>query len=242
MNRCKLAAAFLAACLLETASARGDFTTIVNAPPDVISPDAVFGANTQVNLLPGATAKIGDVIHLGGNNAPAQDAELNILGGDVWAVEAWAGSELHVVAGSVHAANLLGGRGTMSGGGVNNWSLFAGSHLEMSGGVAARIETAGTVDGPSPNASSFVMIGGEVGVLDATGNATIRGGTIDTIFFRGGGFVEISGGSIGDDFEVGSVVVGAMISLATLATTRPARLSSAAAAASRSAEVRLASG
>jgi hypothetical protein len=176
----------------------------------VIVPDTVIGADTQINVYPGATAELGDVIHLGGFNAPAENVQLNVLGGQVWAVEAWTGSQIDVIAGSVRAANLLGGRGTMSGGDVRIWSLFAEGRLAMSGGVATRIDTAGTADGPAHDASHFKMTGGEVSVLDATGNVTIHGGSVDTMFFRGGGFVELSGGTIGDDFQVGSVVVGAL--------------------------------
>jgi hypothetical protein len=205
-----LATAFAAACLHFSAPARGDFSTIVNAPPDVISPGAIFGADTQINLLHGTTANLGEVLYLGGLNAPAENAQLNVLGGNAWAVEAWTGSQLNVVAGSVSAANLVGGSGTMSGGVVKTWGLFAESRLEMSGGFAARIATAGSIDGPDPDTSYFVMSGGEVGVLDATGNVGIQGGMVDNMFFRGAGFVDVSGGSIGDDFEVGSVVNGTL--------------------------------
>jgi hypothetical protein len=203
-------AALAAAYLLLAPRARGEFTTVHNVPPDIIPRDAIFGANTQINLLQGATADVGDVLYLGGFDAPADNSQLNVLGGYAWAVGAWTGSELHVVAGSVNAANLLGGRGTMSGGFVKVWSLFAESRLEMTGGVAASIFTAGLDSEPAPDAAYFVMSGGEVGVLDATGNVAIQGGTIDNFFFRGAGFVEVSGGSIGDDFEIGSVVVGAL--------------------------------
>src|SRR5690606_22329068 len=71
------------------------------------------------------------------------------------------------------------------------------------------IYTAGSINGPDPDTSEFVMTGGEVGLLDATGNAVIQGGSIDSMVFRGAGFVELTGGEIGDDFEVGGVLIGA---------------------------------
>jgi hypothetical protein len=199
-----------AAYLLVAAPARGEFTTVLNAPPDVIPRDAIFGADTQINLLLGATADVGEVLYLGGFEAPAENSQLNVLGGYAWAVQAWTGSELNVFAGSINAANLLGGRGTMSGGFVRTWSLFAEGRLEMTGGVAASVYTAGPIDGPVPDSAYFVLRGGEVSVLDAVGNIAIQGGTVDNFFFRGAGFVEVDGGAIGDDFEVGSVVVGAL--------------------------------
>jgi hypothetical protein len=210
MNSRRLATVFAAGYLLSTATARGDFTTVINSPPDVISRGSIFGANTQINLFHGTYANVGKVLFLGGPDAPAENAQLNVLGGSVWAVEAWTGSQLNVVAGSINTANLLGARGTMSGGVVKSWAMFAKSHLEMSGGVASLIATAGSVDGPDPDTSHFVMSGGEVGVLDATGNVVIQGGMVDNMFFRGTGFVVLSGGSIGDDFEVGSVVSGSL--------------------------------
>jgi hypothetical protein len=109
MNSRRLATAFVVACLLSTAPARGDFTTVVNAPPDIIPAGAIFTADTQVNLFPGATTNLGEVLYLGGFNAPADNTQLNVLGGSVWSIEAWTGSQLNVVAGSVNAANLLGG-------------------------------------------------------------------------------------------------------------------------------------
>ena len=210
MHSRRLAITIVVACVLSSAPAHGEFTTVVNVPPGTIPPGALFGANTQVNLHLGAAATLGDVLHLGGFNAPAENAELNVLGGSAWSIEAWTGSQLNVVAGSVGGANLLGGRGTMSGGAVNYWTLFSNSSLEMSGGIATHVDTAGSTEGDDPNSSSFLITGGTVGVLDATGNATIQGGSVATFFFRGGGFVDVSGGSTGDDFEVGSVVTGAL--------------------------------
>jgi hypothetical protein len=210
MNNRLLAAAFAAGTLLWVAPARGAFTTVVNVPPDPFSADSVFGADTQINLYSGATAHTGEVIQLGDFNAPAENVQMNVLGGFVWAVDAWTGSQLNVSSGSVNAANLLGGRGFMSGGYVLNWTLFAEGRLEMSGGVAAEIYTGGNDYGPISDVAYFVMDGGQVGLLDATGNVVIHGGVVGEMVFRGAGFVELTGGAIGDGFEVGSVVVGAL--------------------------------
>lgn len=210
MKSCRLTLAILAVCLLSSDLALGGFTTVVNIPPDAMPPDGQFDADTQINLLAGAPANLGDVFRLGGPNAPVENAELNVLGGSAWSVEAWTGSQINVFTGSVGGANLLGARGTMSSGAVNSWSLFSNSRLEMSGGITAQINTAGLTDSDAPRAAMFIMTGGTVGVLDATGNARIQGGSVETLVFRGGGFVEVSGGSIGDDFEVGGVVTGAI--------------------------------
>ncbi|MBA4107108.1 MAG: hypothetical protein C0485_15290 [Pirellula sp.] len=209
MIRRLLVAAFTVVALLANVPARGAFTTIVNSPPDVIAPGQVFAADTQINLYPGTSAAPGDFISLGGFNAPAENVELNVLGGYAWSVEAWTGSQLNVSAGLVNGANLLGGRGVMSGGQAHTWSLFAQSHLEMSGGVVTQIFTAGSDSAPDPDSAEFIMTGGAVGLLDATGNVIIQGGSIDDMVFRGAGFVELTGGSIGNDFEVGYVVFGA---------------------------------
>jgi hypothetical protein len=206
----QLVAAFGAFCLLSAASLRGDFTTIINAPPDVIPANVVFGPDTQINLLDGAITKAGELIFLGGFNSPAENTELNLLGGNAWAIQAWTGSQLNIAAGSLKTANLIQSNGTMSGGVVERWSLFSGSYLAMSDGVAARIETAGSHDRPAPGSALFVMTGGEVGALDATGNVVMRGGTVDNFIFRGGGFVQLTGGAIGDDFKVGGVSIGAL--------------------------------
>lgn len=194
--------AFLAAAsLLSTASARGAFTTVVNAPPDVIAPDTNFSVDTQINLHPGTVAIVGDVLSLGSFGAPAVNVELNVLGGSVWAVEAWDGSQFHVVDGSVKTGNLLGGVGTMSGGQIETWSLFAKGHLEMSGGIAGRIEVAGNSNASDPDRAFGELTGGAVGILDVTGDVVIRGGEIEATHLQSGGSVELSGGMMGSVFE-----------------------------------------
>lgn len=210
MDRCKIAAALVTAVLCSTSTVQGAFTTVIHSPPDVFVPGEVIVADTQINLHHGAGfGSPGEIIYLGDDGMPATSVELNVLGGEVWAVQAWNGSRLNVAAGSVRTANLLGGHGTMSGGDVQTWQLYAGL-LEMSDGTANRIDTAGSTDASASDAALFVMTGGEVSLLDATGNVVIAGGAIENMVFRGAGFVEINGGTIGDDFEVGGVVVGAL--------------------------------
>jgi hypothetical protein len=209
MDRCKIAAVLVTAFLCSTSTVQGAFTTVIHSPPDEFVPGEVIVADTQINLHHGADfGSPGEIIYLGDDGVPATNVELNVLGGEVWAVQAWKGSRLNVAAGSVRTANLLGGHGTMSGGGVQTWQLYAGI-LEMSDGTADRIDTAGSTDAPASDAALFVMTGGEVGLLDATGNVVVAGGAIESMIFRGAGFVEISGGTIGDDFEVGGVGIGA---------------------------------
>ena len=210
MLRRLLPAAFTIVTLLSTVAAHGAFTTIINSPPAVIASGSVFSADTQINLYPGANAAAqGNVIYLAGYDVPAENVELNVLGGNGWNFEAYARSQLNVASGQVNTANLLGGYGTMSGGEVRTWHLSAKSRLEMSGGFALQIYTAGSIDAPDPDATEFMMTGGEVSILDVTGNAVIQGGSIDNMVFRGAGFVELTGGEVGDDFEVGGVVIGA---------------------------------
>ena len=202
-----------AGCLTSVTPASGDFTTIVNSPPDYIPLDAVFETDTQINIHPGRTARVGETLSLGDVDSPAENMELNLVGGSVWAVHAYAGSQVNVEAGSLSSAgSLLGGaRGSMSGGYARAWTLFANSYLEMSGGSAGRVMTAGIDTGPSPDASLLVVTGGQIDVLDATGNVVVEGGNIgDDFVFRGGGYVDISGGSIGDNLQVGYTVIGAI--------------------------------
>jgi hypothetical protein len=196
----RLSVAILAATsLLSTASALGAFSAVIDAPPDVIAPDSNFSVDTQINLHPGTVAVLGDVLSLGSDSVPALNVELNVLGGSQWAFQAWIGSQVHVNDGSVKTGNLAGGFGTMSGGQVERWSLYAKSHLEMSGGVAGRIDVAGVAFDPD---NAFVeLTGGDVGILDATGDVVIRGGEIDATFLRGGGSVELSGGVMSGAFE-----------------------------------------
>jgi hypothetical protein len=197
MIRRLLVAAFAVVTLLANVPARGAFTTVINSPPAIIASGSVFSTDTQINLYPGANAAaLGKVIYLTGYDAPAQNVQLNFLGDNGWNFEAYTGSQLNVASGQVNTANLLGGYGTMSGGEVRTWHLSAKSRLEMSGGFALQIFTAGSIDAPDPDATEFVMTGGEVSILDV-------------MFFRGAGFVELTGGEIGDDFEVGSVGIGA---------------------------------
>src|SRR4029079_14674704 len=127
--------------------AQSGLATTINVPPDTIAPGATFGSDTQFNLFAGAAADVGDVLHLGDSNAPVENTQLNVVGGSAWAVEAWRGNQVNVVTGSVNTANLLVSQGAMSGVSVNYWMLFSGGRLEMSGGFAGRIDTAGLTDG-----------------------------------------------------------------------------------------------
>lgn len=218
MNNRLLAFTVAAATIVSTAPARGSFSTVVNAPPDEITPDLVFRLDTQINLYPATLFDPVDVINLGGPLAPggyewappAEHVQLNVLGGGAMIVNAWFGSEFNVVDGFVNTANLLGGRGTMARGLVQTWGVFGNSRLDMSGGLVGRVETSGLDTAPDPDASRFVMTGGDVVRLDATGDVEIHGGSVNHMIFRGGGSVELTGGFIGDDFEVGSVVTGAI--------------------------------
>ena len=113
--------------------------------------------------------------------------------------------------GTIQTANLIGGRGTMSGGYVGRWSLFAESTLLFSGGEASYVETAGLDTRNDPSSALLVVAGGKIEQLDATGNVVVRGGSIGEGFvFRGGGTVEITGGTVGNGFQVGATVVGAI--------------------------------
>jgi len=208
MKRLLLTTILTAATLLAPASVDGAFTTIINSPPDAIAPGSTYGVDTQINLHLGTIATPFDIISLGAFDEPAENVELNVVGGYAWSVQAWKGSQLNVSAGVVNGANLLGGRGVMSGGQAHTWNLFAKSRLEMSGGVVSQIFTGGSDTAPDPDSAEFIMSGGAVGLLDATGNVVVQGGSIDDMVFRGAGFVELTGGSIGNDFEVGSVAIG----------------------------------
>lgn len=204
-SRCSIAV-IATGCLVYAPLASGAFNTIVNSPPDYIAPESVFESDTQINIHPERLLVVGEVLSLGELGSSVENTRLNLIGGAVWSVNAWPGSQIDVQDGFLFAGNLLGARGSMSGGFVSNWSVFAESELEISGGRVRLIETAGFSEGPRPKAATLAMRGGEVDILDATGDVSVFGGAIQKFTFRGGGHVDVRGGTIGDDFEVGNLV------------------------------------
>lgn len=189
--------------MVELHEARGQFATIIDVPPNTVGDDANIGSNTQVNVFDGGLT--GGRLTLGGYGEDTEQVQLNVFGGHVNVVDAWTGSDLTISGGSIKAANLLGGEATMAGGSVQSWSLFVNSRLTVTGGYASYIETGGLTARPDPKSSELLITGGEVAALDATGDVTIEGGTTRSFVFRGGGGVRITGGTVGDFFDVGGL-------------------------------------
>lgn len=107
---------FLAGCLLVCCStARGDFTTIINVPPQA-APSSI-GSNTQLNLAAGGSLPANFLV--GDPNGSSTNIEVNITGGTVGnRFTPFAGSTINVSGGNIGArfwphdgstANITGG-------------------------------------------------------------------------------------------------------------------------------------
>jgi hypothetical protein len=162
-----------------------------------------------VNLREGSD--VNGRVYFGSQSTPVINSQLNVQGGRASAVESWTGSEVNVSARSIRSVSLLGAQGKMSGGTVGRWDLFARSQLVVLNGCVVIIETAGLDTANDPDSSLLVVEGGQIGSLDATGNVIITGGIVgDGFVFRGGGYVDIRGGNVGNHFSVGYMITGAI--------------------------------
>ena len=178
--------------------ARGQFTNIINVPPDR-APSST-GADTQLNLFDGG--ELPSSFTVGATNALNSNVELNVLGGvvgDVLTINN--NSVVNVSDGSVGVATQVGQRATLnvSGGSVGYFiSLGRGGMLNVSGGIVA-----GNIF-PSSQ-SNIVISGGEMGAFRASGIRVIQtGGSLGRRHrAESGSTYELSGGTFEPEMYVG---------------------------------------
>ncbi len=181
--------------------ANGQFTTVLNLPPDPnIVDEASIGSDTQVNLFD--AGMIGYDVDAGSPSGASTNIEVNVFGGSVDSgFHANGGSTVNISGGTVGSYfEAFDGSIVNIFGGVIGQYLFAqsGSTVNISGGHLNWQTRA--YDGSTINIS-----GGSVGgALRARsgGTVNISGGTVDQqASAEDGGTINISGGSFGNFFR-----------------------------------------
>lgn len=154
---CRLLPALVVALplFLSGTQATGQFTTIINLPPDSL-PGSVL-SNTQINAGVGGT--IGDGLVLGAPSGAVQNVELNIVGGQIGDDgSALEGATVNLISGSLGSDFLAGTDSILniSGGTFGRRLETAGnSALEISGG---EFYLNGSIFGGFPNIGSTRML------------------------------------------------------------------------------------
>lgn len=173
---------------LAVSPAYGQFSTVLNIPPDTLSSNFI-GSDTQVNVLAGAS--INRVLTFGQFNGTSSNIELNVFDAGL------------IFPATLHAGTTV----NMSGGNVDEFKFQGGEQLTLSGGVIDAIRivadtstvfdvSGGTIndvifDLPSPTTNPTFNISG--GVVNApnwlglelftnriqAGTLNLTGGTLD---------------------------------------------------------------
>ncbi|MFV2069551.1 MAG: hypothetical protein ACC645_21515 [Pirellulales bacterium] len=191
----------LALCSIFTIQqAYGQFTTILNIPPDPdIGDNQSIGSATQLNLSDGG--EIGELFDAGAADGTSTNVEVNIFGGSVGDdFDAFNGSTVNISGG------LVGDRLRASGGSVVNISGGSvGVFFDASSGSEVNISGGSVGDFFDARGSEVNISGGSVGVFfDAFSGSVVNisGGSVG-IFFDAfsGSEVNISGGLVGDFFR-----------------------------------------
>jgi hypothetical protein len=204
-----------------TCQASGQFSTVLNIPPDPdIGDSQSVGSNTQINLAAGGS--IGHHFSVGASDGSSTDVELNISGGVVdHTLAAYGGGVINISGGEVgsHFAATSGSKVNISGGVVGNVFLAAdGSHVSMTGGSIGRFSLArghslfdisGGSTGNDFEAEGFSQVNFSGGALGDSSQAewfstvNISGGSLGSDFHAlDNSVVNISGGSVGSGFQV----------------------------------------
>ncbi len=176
--------------LLSVRPALGQFTTIVNIPPD---PDfgsfQSIGSNTQLNLFDGGS--IGNVFRVGELTSGNSNIEVNITGGSV-------GNSFSVGSAFRNSANVVV---NISGGSIGRISgVYDGSIVNISGGIVGSFLAH---DGSTVNLSGGLVETFSLAFSGSTVN--LSGGSIKSNFGAfSGSVVNLSGGSFGDRFAIES--------------------------------------
>jgi hypothetical protein len=115
-------------------SARAQFTTIINVPPNIPNSQTI-DSNTQVNMTSGS---IGPVFNAGNPNGSSTNVEVNVFGGTVGAgFNAYNGSTVNLYGGTINDTidAYSGSTFQISGGRMGDvFRGFPGSHVVISGG------------------------------------------------------------------------------------------------------------
>jgi hypothetical protein len=210
---------FLALCsILSITPAHGEFTTILNIPPDPnIRNDGVIGSDSQLNLFDGGL--IGVRFNAGHQNGTSSNVEVNVFGGFV-------GDYFSANSGST--VNIYGGSGLQSlraknGSTVNIISgsveglldALDGSVVNVSGGSVGISSRA--FDGSTVNISGG-FVDSNFKALDGS-TVNISGGTgLHSFSARAGSAVNVAGG----EFRLDGLLIGGLETVGnTLATDLP---------------------
>ncbi|MCA9238797.1 MAG: hypothetical protein KDA37_01295, partial [Planctomycetales bacterium] len=223
MNRVHLrySVASWALLLASTSAAQsdpGNFSTIIDLPPDVLP--AAVGSDTQVNVLVGGA--VGDNHDFGAANGSLSNIEVNVLGGAIgnyldiyhgatvnlvsgavgYTTEAYDGSHLNIMGGGLTGAFFArsGSTTTMSGGQIHQLVGMTGSTINISGGyVASEYSLIGSGSASDPPTVLNLSGGSLPFSFDAQSNSVVNmsDGFISRSFqSRSGSVVNLSGGRI----------------------------------------------
>ena len=190
-------------------AASGQFTTVLDLPPDPnIGDDQSIGSDTQVSIHDGGF--VGERFQVGATDGSSTNIEVNLSGGQIGgALKAYGGSVFNVSGGTigVSADAFAGSVFNFSGGVVDrDFEARSGSQINVSGGTfrASFIAQAGSaVDisggefgGIRLHTPSMTVSGGDLEKLDAFSGSgsTITGGGFFTLRSYAGSSLDFTGG------------------------------------------------
>jgi hypothetical protein len=161
--------------------------TVINVPPQTAP--SLIDSNTTVNLLDGGTivtSPVPSYFSVGNPDGMTQNAELNIEGGEFFAVASgmrvYQGGTLNVRAGEL----------------VGDVTLFAGADAHVEGGWLRAHVSIDTPDLHVEPQSNLLITGGVVdSAVRVRGTAEVTSGSIHRLRTRDAGSLELAGGAFG---------------------------------------------
>jgi hypothetical protein len=130
-----------------TLTARAQFSTIINVPPEVAP--ATIDSNTQVNVFDGGSL---ESMLLGASNGSSSNMEVNVYDGNVGVLQAYGGTTVNVSGGIVNS--------------IYEWVPQANMNVNISGGIVAAGISA-------RNATHIRLTGGSTSSLSASAGSTV---------------------------------------------------------------------
>ncbi|TWT35748.1 hypothetical protein KOR34_06420 [Posidoniimonas corsicana] len=187
----------------------GQFDTVINVPPELVSPFIEIGSSTQLNVAEGGQLAYVDV---GTPDGVSANVELNMTGGLIaHGVQAYSGSVVTITGGELRQAGVTAHSGSVVNVSGDAWSV----DLQAEHGAVVDITGDAYVGRLTAESGSDVRVNGlylGVGSTARSGSSvTISGGIIGGLFTaEAGSRVEL----VGNEFSVnGAEYAGATVSL-----------------------------
>ncbi len=188
---------------LTAGQALGQFTTVLNIPPDpnITGSFQSIGSNTQLNLLTGGF--IGENFAAGARDGTSTNVEMNIFGGSVAMGFVALKSTVNISGGDVGISFGIGNSTVnMSGGWLRNFNADDNSLVNISGGLVGHFD--------SRNGTKVKITGGNIGgqnLARSGSTVDISGGQVGSFSAVDGGIVNVASGAFVNGFfgEDGSI-------------------------------------